>query len=101
KEELERNYKHEFAMLWDYAAEIRSTNPGSTTVMEVDRVTKDAPPVFKRFYVCFEACKRGWLGGCRPVIGSDRCFLKGLCKGILFCGERWEQSNVPNSLGSC
>ncbi|XP_019238510.1 PREDICTED: uncharacterized protein LOC109218586 [Nicotiana attenuata] len=30
-----------------------------------------------------DALKRGWLEGCRRIIGFDGCFLKGICKGEL------------------
>ena len=38
---------------------------------------------FDRLYICFDALKKGWLAGCRKIIGVDGCFLKGVCKGIL------------------
>ena len=34
-------------------------------------------------FICFDACKKGWRAGCRPLIGLDGCFLKGICKGQL------------------
>nr|KJB65642.1 hypothetical protein B456_010G106800 [Gossypium raimondii] len=46
----------------------------------VQRVTVDSLPHFKRYYLCFDALKRGWKAGCRPLIGLDGCFLKGLFK---------------------
>ncbi|MBA0789216.1 hypothetical protein Gotri_026473 [Gossypium trilobum] len=58
-------------------------NPRSTIKMAVDRVTPESPPHFKRFYVFFEALKRGWKEGCRPILDLDGCFLKGLFKGEL------------------
>ncbi|KAH1032299.1 hypothetical protein J1N35_044473 [Gossypium stocksii] len=45
--------------------------------MVVQKVTVDSLPHFKRYYVCFDALKRGWKVGCRPLIGLDGCFLKG------------------------
>ncbi|MBA0754736.1 hypothetical protein Gogos_021062 [Gossypium gossypioides] len=51
--------------------------------MAVNRVTPEYPPHFKRFYVCFEALKKGWKEGCRPIIGLYGCFLKGPFKGKL------------------
>ena len=36
-----------------------------------------------RIFVCFEACRNGWKAGCRPLIGLDGCFLKGVYKGQL------------------
>ena len=34
-------------------------------------------------YICLDAVRRGWLQGCRPVIGLNGCFLKSYCKGEL------------------
>ncbi|TYH66353.1 hypothetical protein ES332_D06G117200v1 [Gossypium tomentosum] len=48
-----------------------------TIDLAVQRVTVDSLPHFKRYYVCFDALKRGWKAGCRPLIGLDGCFLKG------------------------
>ncbi|MBA0608850.1 hypothetical protein Godav_021019, partial [Gossypium davidsonii] len=55
----------------------------------VNRVTPHSPTNFKRFYVCFEALKRGWKEGCRPVLGLDGCFLKGpfKCKLLAVVGR--------------
>ena len=39
--------------------------------------------MFKRMYVCLDACKRGFLVGCRPLIGIDGCHLKGIIGGQL------------------
>ncbi|KAK8609691.1 hypothetical protein V6N13_093107 [Hibiscus sabdariffa] len=75
--------KEEFALLWDYADELRTKNPGSTIKMAVNRVSDISSPHFKRFYVCFDALKRGWKEGCRPIMGLDGCFLKGPFKGVL------------------
>ncbi|MBA0853521.1 hypothetical protein Goshw_018609 [Gossypium schwendimanii] len=58
-------------------------NPRSTIKMAVDRVTPESPPHFKRFYVFFEALKRGWKEGCKPILDLDGCFLEGLFKGKL------------------
>ncbi|XP_038701807.1 uncharacterized protein LOC119998527 [Tripterygium wilfordii] len=44
----------------------------------------EAGPIpFKAFYICFRGCKEGMLNGCRPILGNDGCFLKGLVKGEL------------------
>ncbi|PPE00654.1 hypothetical protein GOBAR_DD02317 [Gossypium barbadense] len=82
KDKLAGNFLQEFAILWDYADELRLKNLGSTIKITVNRVTPHSPTHFKRFYVCFEALKRGWKEGCRPVLGLDDCFLKGPFKGI-------------------
>ncbi|MBA0671232.1 hypothetical protein Goklo_024534 [Gossypium klotzschianum] len=89
KDKLAGNFLQEFAMLWDYANELRLKNPGSTIKIAVNRVTPHSPTNFKRFYVCFEALKRGWKEGCRPVLGLDGCFLKGpfKCKLLAVVGR--------------
>ncbi|XP_017635007.1 uncharacterized protein LOC108477073 [Gossypium arboreum] len=79
-EKMAGNHKEEFGLLWDYAHELRSKMPGSIIKMAVHRVTANSLPHFKRYYVCFDALKRGWKAGCRPLIGLDGCFLKGLFK---------------------
>ncbi|MBA0763534.1 hypothetical protein Gotri_012966, partial [Gossypium trilobum] len=76
KNKLARNFVEEFAMLWDYADKLRLKNPRSIIKMTVNRVTPECPLYFKRFYVFFEALKRGWKEGCRPILGLDDCFLK-------------------------
>ncbi|MBA0704831.1 hypothetical protein Golax_017062 [Gossypium laxum] len=48
--------------------------------MVVQRVKADSLPHFKRYYLCFDALKRGRKAGCRPLIGLDGCFLKGSFK---------------------
>lgn len=35
-------------------------------------------------FICFDALKRGWKAGCKPFIGLDGCFLKGIVKGQVF-----------------
>ncbi|XVF66909.1 hypothetical protein PTKIN_Ptkin10aG0077400 [Pterospermum kingtungense] len=77
KQKLASNYEEEFTVLRDYAEELLDKNPGSTVILNVDRVTPNSPPMFKRIYICFDALKKGWKKGCRPWIGVDGCFLKG------------------------
>ncbi|KAK8628911.1 hypothetical protein V6N13_009491 [Hibiscus sabdariffa] len=54
----------EFALLWDYVDELRTKNPGSTIKMALNRVSDISSSHFKRFYVCFDALKKGWKEGC-------------------------------------
>ncbi|KAK8676545.1 hypothetical protein V6N13_142119 [Hibiscus sabdariffa] len=80
---LAGNVKEEFRNLWDYANELRAKHSGRNIKMVVNRVTGDSPPYFLRFYVCFDALKRGWKEDCRPIFGLDGCFLKGPFQGEL------------------
>ena len=42
-------------------------------------------PYFERIYICLEGCKKGFLAGCRPIIGLDACHLKTKTGGQLMC----------------
>ncbi|XP_056159542.1 uncharacterized protein LOC130135140 [Syzygium oleosum] len=77
-------YKEEYGQIWEYAGECRLQNPGSRVYVEVvERPLPNHGTNFDRIYICFDACKRGFVAGCRRVIGLDGCFLKGVCKGEL------------------
>ena len=53
--------------------------------------------VFKIMFVCLDACKRSFKGGCRPIIGLDACFLKIEFKGELLValGRDEDDKNFP------
>jgi hypothetical protein len=71
----------EYARLFDYALELKRSNPGSSVHIALD--PEEEENVFHRMYICLDACRRGFLHGCRRVIGLDGCFLKGPMKGEL------------------
>jgi hypothetical protein len=64
-------------MLWNYCEIVRHTNKGSCVLMKVERPNLGVPPKFQRLYLLLAAMKKGFLKGCRLVIGEDGCFLKG------------------------
>ena len=39
--------------------------------------------MFNRMFICFDALKKGWMVGCKPIIGLDGYFLKGVYEGHL------------------
>ena len=53
----------------------------------------DGKNYFSKFYVCFDALKKGWKEGCKKIIGLDGCFLKGICKGELLCSVGRDENN--------
>ncbi|KAM0842513.1 hypothetical protein ACQ4PT_058322 [Festuca glaucescens] len=67
----------QYNLLWDFAAEIRRSNPGSTMFVNA----KDG--LFENCYMSLDACKRGFLSGCRPVIGIDGCHIKNRFGGVM------------------
>ncbi|XP_019166889.1 PREDICTED: uncharacterized protein LOC109162659 [Ipomoea nil] len=78
---LDIGYESQFKRIRDYAQECLNSNPGSTVKIHTTSTVPNSPLVFQRIYVCFNAMKKGFLGGCRKFIGLDGCFLKGKLKG--------------------
>ncbi|KAK1303607.1 hypothetical protein QJS10_CPB11g01190 [Acorus calamus] len=98
--------------------ELLKANPGSVVQYELD-----VDHSFQRLFVCIEACRMGFIKGCRPFPGLDGCHLKGKHKGIMLsatsidannclfpvafaiveseCGDswRWFMENLYNSIG--
>ncbi|XP_068331459.1 uncharacterized protein [Pyrus communis] len=76
---IEGKHAEQYTKLWDFAEEVKKTNPGSTVKVKLDRGR------FQRIYVCLGACKKGFKSGCRPLIGLDGCHLKSVYGGQLLC----------------
>ncbi|XP_016676344.1 uncharacterized protein [Gossypium hirsutum] len=74
---VQGNHKGQYANIYDYLLELRRSNPGTTTICKLDC------RLFQRLYICLEACKSGWLTGCRRIIGLDGCWLTGYYGGHL------------------
>ena len=83
KELVQGTFKEQYAQLGDYCEELMRSNPYSTAILSTNRPQPHLQPLFGRFYVCLDACKRGFLDGCRPFIGVDGCHLKGQYPGQL------------------
>ncbi|KAK8617712.1 hypothetical protein V6N13_080619 [Hibiscus sabdariffa] len=75
-EVIEGKHKSQYSRIYDYLSELRLTNPGTTTVCQLD------DRVFQRMYICLQACKEGFKS-CRPIICLDGCHLKGYHQGHL------------------
>ncbi|KAM0835604.1 hypothetical protein ACQ4PT_062835 [Festuca glaucescens] len=68
----------QYKLLWDYANEIRRSNPRSSFFLSLDENSR-----FQRCYMFLDASKRGFLQGCRPMIFVDDCFIKTRYRGQL------------------
>ena len=84
--------KKQYNMLRDYCEEIISTNPGSTVKLQCDSSIPGCTK-FVRIYICLDACKRGFLSGCRPLVGLDGCFIKGPHSGQLLAAISVDSNN--------
>nr|XP_025669758.1 uncharacterized protein LOC112769454 [Arachis hypogaea] len=82
----------EYAKLRDYAEELLRSNPGSTVKLGVSPMP-NGEGVFERFYVCLHGYKKGFVGGCRPLVGLDGAFLKTYYGGWLLCAMGQDANN--------
>ncbi|KAK8624307.1 hypothetical protein V6N13_065654 [Hibiscus sabdariffa] len=60
-EMIQGSHDEQYSRVYDYFAELRGCNPGTTTILQLD------DRVFERMYICLQACKDGFKA-CRPII---------------------------------
>ncbi|KAI3458672.1 hypothetical protein Pfo_015335 [Paulownia fortunei] len=72
---IEESPEEQYSLPWDYAYEIKRTNPGTTILY------------------LFSCIKMGFFASCRPFIGVDGCHLKGPHGGVLLTAVEVEPNN--------
>ena len=60
----------QYGQLRDYGHELRIANPGTTFYL------KRMGETLSTLYLCLDACKRGWLLSCRPIICLDGTHIR-------------------------
>ena len=90
-QKLLEGMKEEYTKVFDYQLELLRSNPGSTILVCLDPEYMDQN-IFQRFYVYFNAMKKGFKA-CRRVIGLDGCFFKGACQGERLCAIGRDANN--------
>lgn len=84
KENIISKHEKEYEKIFDYANEIKRVMPTSTVkVMSETGSPGQDMRIFKLLYVYLGPLKKGFIEGCRPLIGLDGWHLKGPLGGIL------------------
>ena len=86
-ESIYGNWQESFKLLYSFKGEVERASPDS--IVEIDHHTVEytlrgvtmTKECFRRIFVCFEACRRGFLDGYRPYLAIDATFLIGRFKG--------------------
>ena len=86
REYIDGAHTQQYNQLWEYCEELRRASPDSTILMKVHTFNEGdlaaemdlicGVPYFERLYICLEGCKKGFIAGCKPIIGLDACHLK-------------------------
>ncbi|XP_025647251.1 uncharacterized protein [Arachis hypogaea] len=92
RENIEGSEREQYAELRDYILAMLTANRGATIDMDTT-LMPDSLPLFKRLYICFDACKKSFIQGCRPFIGLDGTFLKGYYGGQLLTAVGQDANN--------
>jgi len=80
---LQGKQEEGYQYLARYTVLVKETDPGSLCYIKwQDPPEEGEHPVFFRMFICFEACKRGFVSSCRKLISVDGSHLKGPYKGI-------------------
>ncbi|KAK2652467.1 hypothetical protein Ddye_012323 [Dipteronia dyeriana] len=86
-----------FRHLRKYTVMVQPRNTGSTAYIHLLEPTI----IFQRFFISFEAHKKGFIEGCRPFIEVDGCHLKGPYGRVLLSAIALYSNNGLYPLACC
>lgn len=93
-EKLFGGHDQSYSELPAYVKVICETNPGSKaycSYVETESIPRQL--LFSTIFISFSAMIKGFLGGCRPLIGVDGTHLKGNYGGILLSAVALDGNN--------
>ncbi|XP_021775702.1 uncharacterized protein LOC110739551 [Chenopodium quinoa] len=93
KEIIHGGFGEAYSLLPRYVEMVKETNPGSYALVTWGEPIANEPSRFKACFFSFAAQVRGFLRGCRPIIGIDGAHLSGHFKGILLTAIGIDRNN--------
>ncbi|XP_021760678.1 uncharacterized protein LOC110725522 [Chenopodium quinoa] len=92
REQIHGGFAQSYALLPKYAEMIKATNPGSYALITWTDSGGNGEK-FKACFITFAAQVKGFLGGCRPIIGIDGAHLSGYYKGVMLTAVSIDGNN--------
>ncbi|XP_026421320.1 uncharacterized protein LOC113317419 isoform X2 [Papaver somniferum] len=98
-EKINGSYDESYKLIPSLCEMIRRTNPGSVAKFTYGRNDN----CFDSVTICFDAPMKGFINGCRPIVGLDGCHLKGKYGGCLLSATSLDAQNglVPLGIMIC
>lgn len=93
REQIYGSFAESYALLPRYAEMIKATNPGSYALVTWTGHNTNQDHQFTSCFFSFAASVKGFLGGCRPIIGIDGAHLSGYYKGVMLTAVAIDGNN--------
>ncbi|VVA33625.1 PREDICTED: transposon, partial [Prunus dulcis] len=90
-ERIQGSIEEQYSKLWDYCEELKRQNLGSTVLVKTSLRGDD--PIFSRLYIYFAQLRKGFIEGCRTMVGFDGAFIKGQHLGQLLSAVGIDANN--------
>ena len=93
---IQGSVEEQYSILLVYYEALKESNSGTKVKMKLSPEADN--PQFYRLYICFVACKKEWLVGCRRVNRLDDCHIKGPHEGQLLVAIGIDADNLMFSI---